>query len=187
MVKRAFDILLSVSLLIGLAIPMLVIAVAVRLSSPGPAWYWSDRVGRDNVLFGMPKFRTMTADAPTVATHLLGNPDRHLTPIGRLLRRTSIDELPQLVSILRGQMSFVGPRAALYNQADLVELRTQKGIHRITPGLTGWAQINGRDELPIPVKVEFDEYYVRNRSLWLDIKIIVRTLLTVITSEGIAH
>ena len=187
MVKRAFDILLSVSLLVGLAIPMLVIAVAVRLSSPGPAWYWSDRVGRDNVLFGMPKFRTMRADAPTVATHLLGNPDRHLTPIGRFLRRTSIDELPQLVSILRGQMSFVGPRAALFNQADLVKLRTQKGVHLITPGLTGWAQINGRDELPIPVKVEFDEYYVRNRSLRLDIKIIVRTLLTVITSEGIAH
>ena len=187
MVKRAFDIVLSVGLLIGLAIPMLVIAVAVRLSSPGPAWYWSNRVGRDNVLFGMPKFRTMRTDAPTVATHLLDNPGRHLTPIGRFLRRTSIDELPQLVSILRGQMSFVGPRAALFNQDDLVELRTQKGIHRITPGLTGWAQINGRDELPIPVKVEFDEYYVRNRSLWLDIKVIVRTLLKVTTSEGVAH
>ena len=187
MVKRAFDILLSVSLLIALALPMLVIAMAVKLSSPGPAWYWSDRVGRENVLFGMPKFRTMRADTPTVATHLLGNPERHLTPIGRLLRRTSIDELPQLLSILRGQMSFVGPRAALFNQADLVELRTKRGVHRITPGLTGWAQINGRDELPIPVKVEFDEYYVRNRSLRLDMKIILRTLLTVVTSEGIAH
>ena len=166
---------------------MVVIAVAVKLTSTGPALYWSDRVGRDNVLFGMPKFRTMRADTPAVATHLLGNPDRHLTPIGWFLRRASLDELPQLVSILRGQMSFVGPRAALFNQADLVELRTEKGIHRITPGLTGWAQINGRDELPIPVKVEFDEYYVRNRSLWLDLKIIVRTLLTVITSEGVAH
>ena len=186
-VKRTFDILLSVGLLLVLAIPMVVIAVAVKLTSPGPALYWSDRVGRHNVLFGMPKFRTMRADTPTVATHLLDSPDRHLTPIGKFLRRTSIDELPQLVSILRGQMSFVGPRAALFNQADLVELRTEKGIHRITPGLTGWAQINGRDELPIPVKVEFDEYYVRNRSLWLDLKIIVRTLLTVVTREGIAH
>ena len=185
--KRTFDVLMSVGLLVGLAIPMLVIAVAVKLSSPGPAWYWSDRVGRDNVLFGMPKFRTMRADTPTVATHLLGDPDLHLTPIGRFLRRTSIDELPQLVSILRGHMSFVGPRAALFNQADLVELRTQKGIHRITPGLTGWAQINGRDELAMPAKVEFDEYYVRNRSLWLDIKIIIRTLRKVVTSEGIAH
>ena len=185
--KRTFDILMSVGLLVGLAIPMLVIAVAIKLSSPGPALYWSNRVGRDNVLFGMPKFRTMRADTPTVATHLLGDPDRHLTPIGGLLRKTSIDELPQLVSILRGQMSFVVPRAALFNQADLVELPTQKGIHRTTPRLTGWAQINGRDELPIPRKVEFDEYYVRNRSLWLDIKIIVRTLLRVITSEGVAH
>jgi len=187
MVKRTFDILMSVGLLVGLAIPMLVIAIAVKLTSPGPAWYWSDRVGRNNVLFGMPKFRTMRADTPAVATHLLGDPERHLTSIGGFLRRTSIDELPQLVSILRGQMSFVGPRAALFNQADLVELRTQKDIHRITPGLTGWAQVNGRDELPIPVKVEFDEYYVRNRSFWLDLKIIVRTLSKVVTSDGVAH
>ena len=185
--KRTFDFLLSLTLLVGLAIPMLVIVVAIKLTSPGPACHWSKRVGRNNVLFSMPKFRTMKTDTPAVATHLLDNPDLHLTPIGRLLRRTSIDEFPQLVSILRGQMSFVGPRAALFNQTDLVELRTQKGIHRITPGLTGWAQTHGRDEVPISIKVDLDEYYVRNRSFWLDIKIIVRTVLKVVTSEGVAH
>ena len=185
--KRTFDFLMSASLLVALAIPMLAIAMAIRLTSTGPALYWSNRVGRDNVLFSMPKFRTMKTDTPAVATHLLGDPESHLTPIGRVLRRTSIDELPQLVAILRGQMSFVGPRAALFNQADLVELRTQRGIHRIMPGLTGWAQINGRDELSIPCKVDFDEYYLQNRSFRLDIKIIFRTLLRVITSKGVAH
>ena len=185
--KRTFDFLLSLALLVALAIPMLVIVLAIKLTSPGPALHWSKRVGRNNVLFGMPKFRTMKTNTPAVATHLLDDPDRHLTPIGRLLRRMSIDELPQLVSILRGQMSFVGPRAALFNQADLVQLRTQKGIHRITPGLTGWAQTHGRDEVPIPIKVDLDEYYLLNRSFWLDIKIIIRTVLKVVTSEGVAH
>lgn len=185
--KRTFDVLMSLSLLVVLAIPMLVIALAIRLTSRGPALYWSNRVGRDNVLFEMPKFRTMRTDTPAVATHLLGSPERYLTPIGRVLRRASIDEFPQLVSILRGHMSFVGPRAALFNQHDLIELRTQKGIHRVTPGLTGWAQIHGRDEVPIPVKVQLDEYYLRNRSLWLDLNIITKTVLKVVTGEGVTH
>jgi O-antigen biosynthesis protein WbqP len=186
-VKRTFDVLMSLSLLVILAIPMLAISLAITLTSRGPAWYWSNRVGRDNLNFGMPKFRTMRTDAPTVATHLLPRPDQYLTPIGRWLRRASIDEFPQLVSILRGHMSFVGPRAALFNQSDLIERRTQKGIHRITPGLTGWAQIHGRDEIPIPVKVDLDEYYLRHRTFWLDISIIARTLLKVVTGEGIVH
>jgi O-antigen biosynthesis protein WbqP len=186
-VKRAFDFLMSLSLLVVLAIPMLVIAMAIKLTSPGPALYWSNRVGRDKVLFRMPKFRTMKTDIPDVATHLLDNPGLHVTLIGRLLRRTSIDELPQSVSILRGQMSFVGPRAALFNQTDLVELRTQRGIHRITPGLMGWAETHGRDGVPIPVKVDFDECYMRDRSFWLDMKIIIRTILKVVTGEDVAH
>jgi O-antigen biosynthesis protein WbqP len=186
-VKRAFDFLMALVLIAGLALPMLVISVAIKLTSSGPALYWSRRVGRDNVLFAMPKFRTMKTDTPAVATHLLQNAEVHLTPIGGFLRRTSLDELPQLVSILRGQMSFVGPRAALFNQSDLVELRTQRGIHRIMPGLTGWAQTHGRDELSIPVKVDFDEYYLQNRSLWLDLRIIILTVLQVVRSDGVAH
>lgn len=185
--KRLFDFIMALCALFVLAIPMLMVAMFIKLSSPGPILYWSNRVGRDNELFRMPKFRSMITDTPAVATHLLGNPDAYLTPIGRFVRKTSVDEFPQLLSILAGQMSFVGPRPALFNQDDLIELRTQKGIHALTPGLTGWAQINGRDDLPIPVKVEFDEYYLLNKSFLLDIKIIVATFLKVVLRDGVTH
>ena len=187
LLKRLFDFTCSFAALILLAIPMLFTALAVKLTSPGPILYWSDRVGKNNVIFRMPKFRTMRTDTPAVATHLLGNPDQWLTPIGGFLRKSSLDELPQLLSILTGDMSLVGPRPALFNQDDLIALRTEKCVHRLTPGLTGWAQINGRDELPIPVKVDFDEYYLKNRSLLLDIQIIFRTFLKVVKSEGVQH
>ncbi|MBJ6723178.1 sugar transferase [Geomesophilobacter sediminis] len=185
--KRTFDIALSLFLLSICAVPMLVVAVAVQLTSRGPALYWSDRVGRDNRIFRMPKFRTMRIDTPAVATHLLNDPSRFLTPIGGFLRKSSLDELPQLLSILCGDMSFVGPRPALFNQDDLIALRTEKGVHRITPGLTGWAQINGRDELPIPVKVDFDAYYLQHRSLLLDLRIMFLTFVKVLRSEGVKH
>jgi O-antigen biosynthesis protein WbqP len=187
MVKRIFDVLLSLLLLTVFSIPMLCIALLIRLTSPGPIHYWSDRVGKHNAIFKMPKFRTMRIDTPAVATHLLTDPDQFLTPVGKFLRKSSLDELPQLLSILRGDMSFVGPRPALYNQHDLIELRTLKGIHLLTPGLTGWAQINGRDELPIPVKVAFDEQYLINRSFVLDLRIICRTALKVVRREGVTH
>lgn len=185
--KRLFDLTIaSVALLTALPF-LLLIALAVRLTSPGPALYWSDRVGRNNTIFRMPKFRTMRVDTPAVATHLLADPTRWLTPIGAFLRKTSLDELPQLLSILKGDMSFVGPRPALYNQDDLIALRTERGVHGLVPGLTGWAQINGRDELPIPVKVTYDVWYLHHRSLWLDLKILVRTFLKVLRSEGVQH
>lgn len=185
--KLCFDYSLSLLLLAFFSVPMLFVALLVKLTSAGPVLYWSDRVGRHNVVFKMPKFRTMRVDTPALATHLLTNPDHFLTPIGKFLRKSSLDELPQLLSILRGDMSFVGPRPALYNQNDLIELRTQRGIHLLSPGLTGWAQINGRDELPIPVKVDFDEYYLKNRSLVLDFRIISLTFLKVMKSEGVSH
>ena len=185
--KRFFDFTCSFMAFIFLAIPMLITALAVRLTSPGPILYWSDRVGRNNVIFKMPKFRTMRTDTPAVATHLLGNPDQWLTPIGKFLRKSSLDELPQLYSIIVGDMSFVGPRPALYNQDDLIALRTKTGVHTLTPGLTGWAQVNGRDELPIPVKVEFDTYYLKQRSLSLDMRILCMTLFKVLRSEGVTH
>jgi len=185
--KRLFDFTCSSLAFIFLAIPMLLTALAVKLTSPGPILYWSDRVGRENRIFRMPKFRTMRTDTPAVATHLLGNPDQWLTPIGKLLRKSSLDELPQLWSILTGDMSIVGPRPALFNQDDLIALRTEKGVHHLTPGLTGWAQINGRDELPIPVKVEFDEWYLRQRSFLLDLRIIFLTFVKVIRREGVTH
>lgn len=185
--KRFFDITCSLLALMALVLPMLIVAALVKLTSPGAILYWSDRVGRNNAIFRMPKFRTMRIDTPAVATHLLGDPDRYLTPIGKFLRRSSLDELPQLFSILKGDMSIVGPRPALFNQEDLIELRTQKGVHALTPGLTGWAQINGRDELPIPVKVEFDEHYLKNRSFALDVRIILLTFLKVVKSEGVTH
>jgi O-antigen biosynthesis protein WbqP len=166
---------------------MLLVALMVKLTSKGPVLYWSDRVGRHNMIFQMPKFRTMRVDTPAVATHLLSNPDRFLTPIGNFLRKSSLDELPQLLSILKGEMSFVGPRPALFNQHDLIELRTARGVQTLTPGLTGWAQVNGRDELPIPVKVEFDHYYLEHRSFLLDLRIILLTFLKVIRSEGVTH
>lgn len=185
--KRLFDFTCSSLAFIFLAIPMLLTALAVKLTSPGPILYWSDRVGRENRIFRMPKFRTMRTDTPAVATHLLGNPDQWLTPIGKFLRKSSLDELPQLWSILTGDMSIVGPRPALFNQDDLIALRTEKGVHHLTPGLTGWAQINGRDELPIPVKVEFDEWYLRQRSFLLDLRIIFLTFVKVIRREGVTH
>jgi O-antigen biosynthesis protein WbqP len=185
--KRFFDGTLSLLALLFLAVPMLLTALLVKLTSKGPTLYWSDRVGKNNIIFKMPKFRTMRTDTPVVATHLLDDPDRWLTPIGKFLRTSSLDELPQLFSIIAGDMSFVGPRPALFNQDDLIALRTAKGVHLLTPGLTGWAQINGRDELPIPVKVGFDEFYLNHRSFDLDLKIICLTFLKVLSREGIQH
>ena len=166
---------------------MLIISLLIKLTSKGPVLYWSDRPGRNNRVFQMPKFRTMWINTPAVATHLLENPNKYLTPIGPFLRKLSLDELPQLWSVLRGDMSFVGPRPALYNQDDLIALRTEKGIHNITPGITGWAQVNGRDDLPIPIKVGYDEYYLKNRSLFFDIKILFFTLFKTVKSEGVQH
>ena len=185
--KRCFDLVCAICAVIVLSIPMLLVALLVKLTSRGPILYWSDRVGRDNAIFRMPKVRTMRIDTPAVPTHLLDDPDRWLTPVGKFLRKSSLDELPQLWSILVGDMSVVGPRPALFNQDDLVALRTAKGVHMLTPGLTGWAQVNGRDELPIPVKVEFDEYYLKNRSFILDMKIIFQTAVKVVRREGVTH
>lgn len=187
MMKRGFDLLLSVGVAIFLVVPIMVIALMVRLTSKGPALYWSDRVGRHNQIFKMPKFRSMQIGTPAVATHLLSNPDAYLTPIGSFLRKSSLDELPQLLSILKGDMSFVGPRPALFNQADLIELRTQAGVHQLVPGLTGWAQINGRDELPIPQKVALDVEYMHKKSFLFDIKIILLTALKVIKRDNVTH
>lgn len=185
--KRFLDIIIVLAVLPAAALPMLVIALLVKLTSPGPVLYWSDRVGIRNKLFRMPKFRTMKLKTPEVATHLLARPEDHLTPIGGFLRKSSLDELPQLYSILRGDISLVGPRPALYNQADLITLRTEKGVHLVPPGLTGWAQINGRDNLPIPQKVELDAHYCQNRSMALDARILFVTLLRVIRRDGITH
>ncbi len=185
--KRIFDLLIAIFLFMFSAVPLLLLAVLVKLTSTGPVLYWSDRVGKNNTIFKMPKFRTMKVDTPAVATHLLTNPDAFLTPIGKFLRKSSLDELPQLLSILKGEMSFVGPRPALFNQDDLIQLRTEKGIHALVPGLTGWAQINGRDELPIPVKVAFEEYYLLNHSFSLDMKILLLTFFKVLSSEGVKH
>ena len=170
-----------------LTLPIALVAIAVRLTSPGPALYWSNRVGRNNQIFRMPKFRSMRVGTPAVATHLLTDPKAHLTPIGSFLRKSSLDELPQLWSILVGDMSFVGPRPALFNQDDLIALRTECGVHQLVPGLTGWAQVNGRDELPIPQKVALDAEYLKNQSLWLDIKILWLTFIKVLRSDGVTH
>ena len=185
--KRITDLFLSIFAGIIFSVPILLISVLVKLSSKGPAIYWSDRVGRYNKIFRMPKFRSMKIDTPEVATHLLANSKDNITPIGAFLRRSSLDELPQLWCILKGEMSFVGPRPALFNQDDLIELRTQKGIHNLIPGLTGWAQVNGRDELPIPQKVELDHEYMQRRSYWFDLHILWLTLKRVVHSEGISH
>jgi O-antigen biosynthesis protein WbqP len=184
MLKRLFDFTMSLIATLLLGIPLFFISLLVMFTSPGPILYWSDRVGRNNKIFKMPKFRTMRIDTPAVATHLLGDPDRWLTPIGNFLRKSSLDEMPQLWSILCGDMSVVGPRPALFNQDDLIGLRTEKNVHMITPGLTGWAQINGRDELPISVKVDLDAWYLENKTLGLDMKIIVKTFLKAISREG---
>jgi O-antigen biosynthesis protein WbqP len=185
--KRAFDLLLASVAAILLLVPVLLVAALVRLTSRGPALYWSDRVGRHNAIFRMPKFRSMRIGTPAVATHLLEDPDRYLTPIGSFLRKSSLDELPQLWSILRGDMSFVGPRPALFNQHDLIALRTAQGVHELVPGLTGWAQVNGRDELPIPEKVKLDEEYLRRRSLGFDLRILWMTFVKVLGRDGVAH
>ena len=185
--KRLFDLVLGLISATLLLLPIAMVAVLVRLTSPGPALYWSDRVGRHNVIFKMPKFRSMREGTPAVATHLLANPSVHLTPIGSFLRKSSLDELPQLWCILRGDMTFVGPRPALFNQHDLIELRTLKGVHKLTPGLTGWAQVNGRDELPIPQKVALDAEYLQRQGLWFDIQILWLTFLKVVQRDGVSH
>ena len=185
--KRLFDFAMGLVAAVFLALPIVMTALAVRLTSPGPVLYWSDRVGRHNRIFKMPKFRSMRIDTPAVATHLLQNPDQWLTPIGSFLRKSSLDELPQLWSILKGDMSFVGPRPALFNQDDLIALRTEKGVHQLVPGLTGWAQVNGRDELPIPQKVALDAEYVQRQSLRFDLKILWMTALKVLARDGVSH
>ena len=185
--KRLFDLLLALCAAVVLALPVAVVAMAVRLTSAGPALYWSDRVGRGNKIFKMPKFRSMRVGTPAVATHLLADARSHLTPIGSFLRKSSLDELPQLWSILVGDMSFVGPRPALFNQHDLIALRTQHGVHELVPGLTGWAQVNGRDELPIPDKVKLDVEYLQRQSLWFDIRILWLTFVKVLRRDGVSH
>lgn len=185
--KRLFDLVLAIPVAIILLLPIVLVFLAVRLTSPGPAIYWSDRVGRHNRIFKMPKFRSMQIGTPAVATHLLKDPQAYLTPIGSFLRKSSLDELPQLWSILVGDMSFVGPRPALFNQDDLIALRTECGVHELIPGLTGWAQVNGRDELPIPEKVRLDAEYLRRQSIWFDLTILWRTMLKVLHREGVSH
>jgi O-antigen biosynthesis protein WbqP len=185
--KRVFDILLGCLGALILCVPVLLVALAVRLTSKGSALYWSDRIGRNNVIFKMPKFRSMRVGTPVVATHLLADARSYLTPIGSFLRKSSLDELPQLWSILVGDMSFVGPRPALFNQQDLIALRTEFGVHSLVPGLTGWAQVNGRDELPISEKVKLDVDYLQRRSLLLDIRILWLTFVKVLRSDGVSH
>jgi O-antigen biosynthesis protein WbqP len=185
--KREFDLILGLLLLPLLCILMAAIAITVWLTSKGPVLYWSDRVGRNNTIFRMPKFRTMKVHTPEVATHLLRDPKTHLTVVGPFLRKTSLDELPQIYSILKGDLSFVGPRPALHNQDDLVALRTEHGVHELVPGLTGWAQVHGRDDLPIPAKVEYDCEYLQKRTLLLDIIILLRTIIQVLYGHGVIH
>jgi O-antigen biosynthesis protein WbqP len=185
--KRLFDLFIGIMLLVVLIIPILFIIILVRVTSKGPSFYWSDRVGRNNIIFKMPKFRSMRVGTPTVATHLLDNPDSFLSPIGGFIRRSSLDELPQLYSILKGDMSFVGPRPALFNQDDLIDLRSKKGVNKLLPGITGWAQINGRDELSIPDKVALDVEYMQRQSFWFDIKILWMTFLKVVKQDGVSH
>lgn len=185
--KRLLDLLLALVASMIFVTPILLIAILVKLTSQGSVLYWSDRVGRDNKIFKMPKFRTMRVDTPAVATHLLPDPQQFLTPIGSFLRKSSLDELPQLWSIIIGDMSFVGPRPALFNQDDLIELRTKYGVDKLKPGLTGWAQINGRDELPIPEKVKLDVEYLHNQSFCLDLKILMLTVLRVLRADGVQH
>lgn len=185
--KRAFDVIVAAGALVVLAVPMAMVAIAVRVTSKGPAIYWSDRVGRDNALFRMPKFRSMRIDTPAVATHLLSDTSSWLTPIGGFLRKSSLDEAPQLWSILVGDMSLVGPRPALFNQDDLIALRTEQGVHRLRPGLTGWAQVNGRDELPIPEKVRLDAEYLRDRSFAMDVRTLWLTVGKVLRAQDISH
>ena len=185
--KRIFDLILAIFLFLVLLISLLLIAVLVISTSKGPTLYWSDRIGKNNKIFKMPKFRSMRIDTPAVATHLLNNPDVYLSPIGGFLRRSSLDELPQLFSVLKGDMSFVGPRPALFNQDDLIALRTAKGVDKLLPGITGWAQVNGRDELSIPDKVALDVEYLNRQSFWFDVKILWMTFLKVVKRDGVSH
>jgi len=185
--KRLFDLILATILITVLSMPMLFIILAIRLTSKGPALYWSERIGFNNLTYKMPKFRSMRIDTPQVATHLMSNPEKFLSPIGQFLRQTSLDELPQLFSILKGDMSFVGPRPALYNQEDLINLRSDHGLHKLLPGLTGWAQVNGRDDLSIPEKVKLEVEYMQKKSLWFDLKILCLTFLKVIYRKGVSH
>lgn len=185
--KRIFDILLSFFVGTVFFIPFILICIAIKLTSKGPIFHMSVRIGRDNKIFLMPKFRTMKIETPLIATHLMTNPEDYLTPVGHFLRRSSLDELPQILSVLQGKMSFVGPRPALFNQSDLKELRTQVGVHVLTPGITGWAQINGRDKIEIPQKVQLDEYYLKNRTLFFDLKILLLTAFRVFKAEDITH
>jgi len=185
--KRFFDLIMSVLALMIFLVPGVLVALAVRVTSKGPIIYWSNRVGRNNHLFKMPKFRTMRIDTPTIATHLMVNAEQHLTPIGSFLRKSSLDELPQLWCIMKGEMGFVGPRPALFNQDDLIQLRTEKGIDKLVPGLTGWAQVNGRDELPVPLKVALDFEYMERQSLGLDLYILWLTFLKVICGDAVSH
>ncbi|MEF8727996.1 MAG: sugar transferase [Accumulibacter sp.] len=185
--KRTLDLFLASLAALVLLLPAASIALLIKLTSRGPVLYWSDRIGQHNRVFRMPKFRSMRLGTPAVATHLLTDPQTFLTPVGSFLRRSSLDELPQLWSVLVGDMSLVGPRPALYNQYDLIELRTRRGVHDLLPGLTGWAQVNGRDELPIPVKVDYDVEYLRNQSVWLDLRILCLTVARVVFREGVSH
>ena len=185
--KRLFDSLLVVIVIILLVVPIILASIAVRITSKGSVLYWSDRIGRNNEIFKMPKFRSMRIDTPAVATHLLDNPDAYLSPIGGFLRRSSLDEIPQLFSVLKGDMSFVGPRPALYNQDDLIALRTEMGVDKLLPGITGWAQVNGRDELSIPDKVALDIEYLNRQSFWFDMKILWMTFLKVMKRDGVSH
>lgn len=185
--KRTFDIIVSGSAFVVLLPIFLIVALSVKLTSRGSVFHLSNRVGRDNLIFKMVKFRTMRVDTPHVATHLMTEPKKYLTPIGGFLRKTSLDELPQLLNVLKGDMSLVGPRPALFNQDDLIVLRTEKGVQRLFPGITGWAQINGRDELPIPEKVELDAWYLANRSFGLDMRILFRTFINVVKQDGVSH
>jgi O-antigen biosynthesis protein WbqP len=185
--KRIFDLFFGIALLSILITFMIIIAIAIRLTSKGPILYWSERIGKNNKIFKMPKFRSMLINTPTLATHLLNNPNDYLSPIGGFLRNTSIDELPQLLSVIKGDMSFVGPRPALFNQYDLIEIRTNMGVNKLLPGITGWAQVNGRDEISILEKVTFDQEYLNYKSFWFDMKIIWLTLLKVVKREGVNH
>lgn len=185
--RRFLECALAAGGLVALGPLLIVIAGLIKLTSKGPILYWSDRVGAFNAIFRMPKFRTMTTDAPVVATHLLAEPGRHLTPIGALLRKFSLDEIPQLFSVLQGHIGFVGPRPALFNQEDLIQLRTKHGVHALVPGITGWAQVNGRDELTVEQKVEFDQYYLQHRSALFDCKIVALTFLRVARGQGVKH
>lgn len=187
MIRRCVDILMAFFLLLVLAPALLILAILVKATSRGPVFYLSDRIGRNNQVFKMFKFRTMRVDTPPVATHLLKDPGCYLTPVGSFLRRLSLDELPQLLNVIRGNMTFVGPRPALFNQDDLVALRTTRGVQALLPGITGWAQVNGRDDLPIPVKVEFDSYYLKHKSFLFDLRILFLTVAKVLKKEGVTH